>query len=150
MTTTTSPSAAIAIPQPVFTHQEQLALAGFLAGCTGLTRQAYALDLRARCVTVRVAAVPAGLCECFHAGVRSLGGLDYGSAFWAEIRLFLGPGPQDGINDEWESHFGDFTCGLDRSVSRAPAGLGLGFRGHHLSPVIGSVGRWVSGPGAAS
>jgi integrase/recombinase XerD len=46
MTTTTSPSAAIAVPQPVFTHQEQLALAGFLAGYTGLTRQAYALDLR--------------------------------------------------------------------------------------------------------
>src|SRR5215471_18169772 len=46
MTTTTSPSATIAVPQPVFTHQEQLALAGFLAGYTGLTREAYALDLR--------------------------------------------------------------------------------------------------------
>jgi len=46
MTTTSSPSAALAVPQPVFTHQEQLALAGFLAGYTGLTREAYALDLR--------------------------------------------------------------------------------------------------------
>jgi integrase/recombinase XerD len=30
----------------VFTEPEQLALAGFLAGYTGLTREAYALDLR--------------------------------------------------------------------------------------------------------
>ena len=45
-TTTSSLSTAIAVAEPVFTHQEQLALAGFLAGYTGLTRQAYALDLR--------------------------------------------------------------------------------------------------------
>jgi hypothetical protein len=31
---------------PVFTNTERLALAGFLAGYTGLTRQAYELDLR--------------------------------------------------------------------------------------------------------
>jgi hypothetical protein len=30
----------------VFTEPEQLALAGFLAGYSGLTREAYALDLR--------------------------------------------------------------------------------------------------------
>src|SRR5262245_35148700 len=47
MTTTTSPvSTAIAVAEPVFTHQERLALAGFWAGYTGLTRDAYALDLR--------------------------------------------------------------------------------------------------------
>ena len=47
MTTTTSfPSAVIAVVEPVFTGQERLALAGFLAGYTGLTREAYALDLR--------------------------------------------------------------------------------------------------------
>ena len=47
MTTTTStPSTAIAVAEPVFTHQERLALTGFLAGTTGLTREAYALDLR--------------------------------------------------------------------------------------------------------
>ena len=47
MTTTTStPSTAIAVAEPVFTHQERLALTGFLAGYTGLTREAYALDLR--------------------------------------------------------------------------------------------------------
>jgi integrase/recombinase XerD len=47
MTTTTScPSTVIAVAEPVFTNAERLALAGFLAGYTGLTREAYALDLR--------------------------------------------------------------------------------------------------------
>ncbi len=47
MTTTTSaPSTVIAVAEPVFTNAERLALAGFLAGYTGLTRDAYALDLR--------------------------------------------------------------------------------------------------------
>jgi integrase len=45
-TTSTSTSTAVAIAEPVFTSQERLALAGFLAGYTGLTREAYALDLR--------------------------------------------------------------------------------------------------------
>jgi len=44
--TTSSPSTAIAVAELVFTHQERLALTGFLAGYTGLTREAYALDLR--------------------------------------------------------------------------------------------------------
>jgi integrase/recombinase XerD len=43
---TTSTSTAIATVKPVFTEPERLALAGFLAGYTGLTREAYALDLR--------------------------------------------------------------------------------------------------------
>ena len=47
MTTTTSfPSTVIAVAEPAFTNAERLALAGFLAGYTGLTRDAYALDLR--------------------------------------------------------------------------------------------------------
>jgi hypothetical protein len=46
MTTTTTMSTAIAVAEPVFTTPEPLALAGFLAGYTGLTREAYALDLR--------------------------------------------------------------------------------------------------------
>ena len=46
MTTTTAPaSTAIAVTEPVFSTQERLALAGFLAGYTGLTREAYTLDL---------------------------------------------------------------------------------------------------------
>ena len=44
--TTAVPSTAIATIQPVFTDAERLALAGFLAGYRGLTREAYALDLR--------------------------------------------------------------------------------------------------------
>ena len=39
-------SAALATIQPVFTDAERVALAGFLAGYRGLTREAYALDLR--------------------------------------------------------------------------------------------------------
>ena len=44
--TTTTPSAALVPVTPVFTNTERLALAGFLAGYSGLTRQAYELDLR--------------------------------------------------------------------------------------------------------
>jgi integrase/recombinase XerD len=44
--TTAAPSTALATIQPVFTDPERLALAGFLAGYRGLTREAYALDLR--------------------------------------------------------------------------------------------------------
>jgi hypothetical protein len=36
----------LATIQPAFTDAERLALAGFLAGYRGLTRSAYALDLR--------------------------------------------------------------------------------------------------------
>jgi integrase/recombinase XerD len=43
---TTSPSTALVPVAPVFTNTERLALAGFLAGCSGLTRQACELDLR--------------------------------------------------------------------------------------------------------
>ena len=44
--TATAPSAALIPAAPVFTNTERLALAGFLAGYSGLTRDAYALDLR--------------------------------------------------------------------------------------------------------
>lgn len=43
--TTTTPSALVPAA-PVFTSTERLALAGFLAGYSGLTREAYDLDLR--------------------------------------------------------------------------------------------------------
>jgi len=39
-------STAVAVVESVFTGPERLALSGFLAGYTGLTREAYALDLR--------------------------------------------------------------------------------------------------------
>jgi integrase/recombinase XerD len=44
--TTAAPTTALATIQPAFTDAERLALAGFLAGYRGLTREAYALDLR--------------------------------------------------------------------------------------------------------
>jgi integrase/recombinase XerD len=44
--TATIPSTALATIRPVFTDAERLALAGFLAGYRGLTREAYTLDLR--------------------------------------------------------------------------------------------------------
>jgi integrase/recombinase XerD len=44
--TTTTPSAAPVPVAPVFTNTERLVLAGFLAGFSGLTREAYELDLR--------------------------------------------------------------------------------------------------------
>jgi integrase/recombinase XerD len=40
------PSAALVPVTPLFTTAERLAIAGFLAGYSGLTRQAYELDLR--------------------------------------------------------------------------------------------------------
>ncbi len=43
--TTAAPSTALATIQPVFTDAERIALAGFLAGYRGLTREAYALDM---------------------------------------------------------------------------------------------------------
>jgi len=42
---TTSTPAAVATVEPVFIEPERLALAGFLAGYAGVTREAYALDL---------------------------------------------------------------------------------------------------------
>ncbi len=44
--TATAPTAALVPIQPTFTDAERLALAGFLAGYRGLTREAYTLDLR--------------------------------------------------------------------------------------------------------
>jgi len=43
---TAAPSTALATIQPAFTDPERLALAGYLAGYRGLTREAYAMDLR--------------------------------------------------------------------------------------------------------
>jgi integrase/recombinase XerD len=42
----TTPATSLVSVQPVFTESERLALAGYLAGYRGLTREAYTLDLR--------------------------------------------------------------------------------------------------------
>jgi integrase/recombinase XerD len=44
--TTATPSTALVTIHPAFTDAERLALAGYLAGYRGLTREASALDLR--------------------------------------------------------------------------------------------------------
>jgi site-specific recombinase XerD len=46
MSTTTVPSTEVEFVDPAVNARERLALAGFLAGYSGLTRDAYALDLR--------------------------------------------------------------------------------------------------------
>jgi integrase/recombinase XerD len=56
--TTAAPSTALATIQPIFTDPERLALAGFLAGYRGLTREAYALDLRQFTTWCRARSVP--------------------------------------------------------------------------------------------
>jgi integrase/recombinase XerD len=56
--TTAVPSTALATIQPVFTDAERSALAGFLAGYRGLTREAYGLDLRQFTTWCRARSVP--------------------------------------------------------------------------------------------
>ena len=54
----TIPSTALVPVQPVFTDAERLALAGYLAGYRGLTREAYTLDLRQFTGWCRVRSLP--------------------------------------------------------------------------------------------
>jgi integrase/recombinase XerD len=56
--TTAALSTALATIQPAFTDAERLALAGFLAGYRGLTRDAYALDLRQFTIWCRARSLP--------------------------------------------------------------------------------------------
>jgi integrase/recombinase XerD len=56
--TTAVPSTALATIQPAFTDPERLALAGFLAGYRGVTREAYALDLRQFTTWCRARSLP--------------------------------------------------------------------------------------------
>jgi integrase/recombinase XerD len=67
--TTAAPSTALVMIQPAFTDAERLALAGFLAGYRGLTRQAYALDLRQFTAWCRARSV--GLFAVRRAGIES-------------------------------------------------------------------------------
>ena len=56
--TTAVPTTALLTIQPAFTDAEWLALAGFLAGYRGLTREAYALDLRQFTTWCRARSLP--------------------------------------------------------------------------------------------
>src|SRR5665213_2566738 len=46
MTTTVSSTEVVVSVEPLFTESERIALSGFLASYSGLTRDAYSLDLR--------------------------------------------------------------------------------------------------------
>ena len=78
MTTTAT---ALVPVQPAFTDAERLALAGFLAGYRGLTREAYALDLRQFTAWCRNQSLP--LFAVRRAGIES---------FARELRPGAGPG----------------------------------------------------------
>ena len=56
--TATTKSTALATIQPAFSDPERLALAGYLAGYRGLTREAYALDLRQLTTWCRARSLP--------------------------------------------------------------------------------------------
>ena len=79
--TTAAPSTALATFQPAFTDAERFALAGFLAGYRGLTREAYALDLR-QFTAGRSVSTDAARCSHRRSVVPSaaLAGID--SAIW--------------------------------------------------------------------
>ena len=70
--TTAAPSTALVMIQPAFTDAERLALAGFLAGYGGLTREAYALDLRQFTTWCRARSV--ALFAIRRAGIESFAG----------------------------------------------------------------------------
>jgi len=75
----TIPSSAALVPvTPAFSNTERLALAGFLAGYSGLTRQAYELDLRQYAIwcsqhQVRLFAARRADIECFARDLEARG-----------------------------------------------------------------------------
>src|SRR5579864_2499181 len=76
--TTAAPSTALATIQPAFTDAERLALAGFLAGYRGLTREAYTLDLRqftgwCRAQSLPLFSIRRADIECFARDVEARG-----------------------------------------------------------------------------
>ena len=76
--TTTAPSTDVAVVDPTLSDAERYALAAFLAGYRGLTRDAYALDLRqfmAWCEerALRLFAVRRADIECFARDLEALG-----------------------------------------------------------------------------
>jgi hypothetical protein len=56
--TATTPSTALVSVQPLFTESERLALAGFLGGYRGLTREVHTLDLRQFTAWCRLRSLP--------------------------------------------------------------------------------------------
>jgi integrase/recombinase XerD len=82
---TPSFTAAIATVGELFSQSEELALSGFLAGCSGLTREAYALDLRQYANGLRVS-------EAIGANIEQLG-LERGHRTLTILRKAARPSP---------------------------------------------------------
>jgi Phage integrase, N-terminal SAM-like domain len=173
-TTTSSPSTAVAVAEPVFTNAERLALAGFLAGyTTGLTREAYALDLRqftAWCQQRRLQLLQARRAdiECFARDLEARGRARAtvtrrlctiaGLYKYAVEEELLGHSPAAHVRRprlDYESH----ATGLDRNELGAMlVAAGLGTAAEHES-VLAAGASWPEtairrqtrhgGPGAA-
>ena len=155
-----STSTVVATRDELFSSDEQLALAGFLAGYSGLTRDAYTLDLRqyvAWCTEHRVAVFGARRAdiECFARHLESLGRaratiarrLCTVSCFYryAEQEGLIAVSPAAHVRRprlDYESH----ATGLDRNEVGAmlvAAGL-AGARDHALISVLALNGLRVS------
>lgn len=121
MTTTTSSasSAALVLAEPVFSDQEKLALTGFLAGYSGLTREAYALELRqfaAWCHNhgLRLFGVRRADMECF--------GRDLEAAGRAQATVTPGPGRTSSCRPV-SAHMAVRLWPIDRPASRAESAI---------------------------
>jgi hypothetical protein len=155
-----STSTAVATRNELFSANEQLALAGFLAGYSGLTRDAYTLDLRqfvAWCTEHRLAVFGARRAdiECFARHLESLGRaratiarrLCTVSCFYryAEQEGLIAISPAAHVRRprlDYESH----ATGLDRNEVGAmlvAAGL-AGARDHALISLLALNGLRVS------
>jgi hypothetical protein len=104
---TTTPSAALVAAAPVFTGRERVALAGFLAGYSGLTRHAYELDLRQYASWCRLTAGQAG--ADIHGADEALG-----------EATSAGPPPQPGAGERGRGRSGFLKCVFHRAF--APGG----------------------------
>jgi integrase/recombinase XerD len=160
MTSSTTDTRQVALRRELFSSQEEFALAGFLAGYSGLTREAYMLDLRqyvAWCAERRVALFGARRAdiEAFGRHLETAGraGATISRRLWtiacfyryAEQEDFIAKSPAVHVRRpklEYESH----ATGLDRNEVGAmlvAAGLG-GAQDHALMSLLALNGLRVS------
>jgi len=162
--TTTTTSAAL-VPGPVFSEPERLALAGFLAGYSGLTRDAHALDLRqfaAWCARhqLRLFGLRRADIECFGRDLEAAGRARAtvtrrlctiaGFYKYAVEEELLGHSPAVHVRRprlDYESH----AIGLDRNeVGALLVAAGLGTAAEHaLISLLALNGLRVSGSSLA-
>jgi integrase/recombinase XerD len=158
--TTTTPSTDVVVANPAFSDAERFALAGFLAGYRGLTRDAYALDLRqfvAWCEShgLRLFDVRRADIECFARDLEARGraratvarrlGTVAGFYRYAEQEGLLARSPAAHVRRprlDYESH----ATGLDRNeVGALLVAAGLGAPAEHaLVSLLAINGQRVS------